>query len=132
MARPFDFQKPARDGAGFRQGWVCALCGENVVTSNEIDRAHHVIPNQCGRRGDPEPFRDFLRSEDNCVVLCEGCHLEAHSGNTRTGTLIGPSEFRYSHGKQGQARHATWARAVDRWWDRLAAWRGGAVPPVLP
>jgi hypothetical protein len=113
MVRPFDFSKEAKDQAFVRQWNRCAHCGQSLV--DVLDHAHHVVPNQIGKAGDPRD--SWMRSQDNCVVLCEDCHVRVHEdGRFRAGAVASPDYFPYSHGKQ-KAAHDQWAEELrQRFW----------------
>jgi len=63
----------------FREGRVCYCCG---IKTNLC--VHHKSNNE---------YEDI--SEDNCVVLCKGCHKIAHNGRP----LIWIQEYYKSHPK---------------------------------
>lgn len=109
MARPFDFTTSVRNAAFSRQWNRCAHCGE-PLTSQE-DHAHHVIPNQSG---DPDnEAHAFLRTVDNCVVLCATCHYAVHEfGRYATGAVAPPSYYPHSHGPDAPS-HRIWASQLD-------------------
>jgi 5-methylcytosine-specific restriction endonuclease McrA len=96
MKRPFNFKDTTKREAFKRQWNLCAHCGENL--SDFFDHAHHVIPNQTGRAGNVAD--QFLRTVDNCVILCDTCHERVHhDGSYRTGAVAPPEYYPYSHGK---------------------------------
>jgi hypothetical protein len=74
------FSKSTAAGALRRQENLCASCGTTIVATGnaaaadhkfgERAEAHHVIPHKMGGPA----------TEDNCVVLCRACHLNAHQG----------------------------------------------------
>lgn len=80
MARAFEFD-PTTKRAAFQRQWnLCAHCGEDIRSM--WDHAHHVVPNQAGRLGNPPD--EFISSADNCVILCDMCHYAVHdSGKYR-------------------------------------------------
>ena len=109
MERPFDFSKEVKNKAFFRQWNFCAICGKNLI--NLVDHAHHVIPNQLGRKGHRED--EWIKEVDNCVILCEQCHLRAHQdGKFRNGAVAPPDYFIYSHGKNSKAAHQAWVTRI--------------------
>jgi 5-methylcytosine-specific restriction endonuclease McrA len=117
MGRPFDFHRPTQQSARLRQGGRCAHCGERL--DDLWEHAHHVIPNQVGRVANPAD--DFLRSEDNCVVLCEPCHEAAHAfGQYQHGAVALAEWFPYSHNRRSSKAHEKWASSVDTEWERRA------------
>ena len=120
MARDFEFTDIVKRAAAQRQMNRCALCGKAVknLPLSEQQREngqikghgtldfHHVWPNQVGRvtRGGDQ----WIKTDINCVMLCQPCHKESHeNGNTRTGAVLHPSEFKYSHGGNTR-KHAQW------------------------
>jgi 5-methylcytosine-specific restriction endonuclease McrA len=109
MARPFDFGRPTRDQARFRQFGLCAVCGEDLVDLEE--QAHHVVPNQSGNPANPE--HGWLRLVDNCVILCEACHSAVHQhGHFRNGAVAPPSYYEHSHGRNRRL-HQGWAAELN-------------------
>jgi len=95
MVRQFDFNKDAKDSAYFRQWNKCAHCGVSLV--DYVDHAHHVVPNQSGNLANSK--HACLTEIDNCVMLCETCHIRVHQdGRFRTGATALPDYFLYSHG----------------------------------
>jgi hypothetical protein len=65
-----------------RQNFQCASCGRYISKIGqegqeshdflESAHGHHMIPNMMG--GPP--------TVENCVVLCQSCHLNAHQGGS--------------------------------------------------
>jgi 5-methylcytosine-specific restriction endonuclease McrA len=76
--RPFD-SRDKRTGEASSTG-VCARCGECL--DDEWEEAHHVVPNQSGDPDDAS--HSWLRSPDNCVVLCYLCHVMERSPRPAT------------------------------------------------
>ena len=106
--RPFDFSEAVRDEARLRQFGLCAHCGMSL--NDEWEEAHHAIPNQSG---DPQNQEHaWLRSVENCVVLCDMCHHMAHGENTRSGAVAPPDYYPFSHGRN-PVLHAAWARSLN-------------------
>jgi len=106
--RPFDFDDTVRREARLRQFGLCAHCGDSLT--DQWEEAHHAIPNQSG---DPNhPAHAWLRTVDNCVVLCDLCHHVAHAENTRTGAVAPPEFYEYSHGLD-RVQHAAWAARLN-------------------
>jgi hypothetical protein len=124
--REYDFSQQAKSQAFARQEGRCACCGESL--QDQLDNAHHVVPNQVGRRGREED--SFLRSSDNCVYLCESCHERVHQdGRYREGAVAGPEYYRHSHGGN-QKSHQQWARLVNAYWDRRFPKASAAEQPA--
>lgn len=81
MSAPYGrFSGNIQRAALARQKFKCGSCGTMIVTVGEVGKSqhqfreraegHHIIPNIDG--GPP--------TEDNCVILCRACHLNAHQG----------------------------------------------------
>jgi hypothetical protein len=80
VSRHTPFPIPSQRRALARQKSRCASCGFRVTAIGEAGRAdhafgeraeaHHVIPHKMGG-----PI-----TVENCVVLCQACHLNAHQG----------------------------------------------------
>ncbi|MFO0848217.1 MAG: hypothetical protein U0871_06640 [Gemmataceae bacterium] len=105
MGRPFDFGSLAPTEARQRQNGVCACCGRKL--DHVLEHAHHVVPNQSGQAGEPQHL--WLKSTDNCVILCDQCHWRVHQdGHYRTGAVAPPTYFPHSHGTNSSA-HWAWA-----------------------
>ena len=74
------FSRSVQNQALARQKSRCASCGTHITAIGEAGRAshelgertegHHVIPHKMGG-----PI-----TRENCVVLCQSCHLSAHQG----------------------------------------------------
>ncbi len=110
MSRAFGFSTAVRDEAFARQEGHCACCGEPL--DDQMDHAHHVIPNQSGRAG--EAGHAWLASPDNCVVLCDLCHYRVHEdGRYRSGAVAPPEYFPHSQG-DGARRHQEWVVGLRR------------------
>jgi hypothetical protein len=75
-------------------------------------KGHHVIPDQIGRVDVPADA--FLRTVENCVILCDVCHTEAHDDDTQNGAVPEPDWYRYSHGKSGNTEHRAWLLRVEK------------------
>jgi 5-methylcytosine-specific restriction endonuclease McrA len=117
MARPFEFDQRTKGQAFLRQWNLCAHCGRNL--SSLFDHAHHVIPNQTGVVGNPADA--FLRSVDNCVILCDTCHERVHQdGRYRAGAVAPAEYYPYSHGKQSP-QHTLWVIRVNAEWRRVSS-----------
>ena len=116
MARLFDFSKTVLDAALFRQKFHCAWCGEDL--QELIFHGHHVVPNQAATTH--SPANAWLRTEENCVMLCDNCHrvFGHEDGRYRTGAVPFARNYRFSHAGDHQA-HLQWASQVDsRPWPR--------------
>ena len=104
MSRPYDFSWTTRVQARLRQHCVCAHCGDHLDETYE--HAHHVVPNQTGTPGNPA--HQWIKSVDNCVVLCEACHDRVHEdGHFRNGAVAPAEYFTHSHGDNSLA-HQQW------------------------
>ena len=112
MGRPFDFSYSTKNTAWFRQNGLCAHCGESLI--DVVEHAHHVIPNQIGMPGNPQ--HRFLRTTDNCVILCEGCHSSAHDDDWGHGAMALAEFYPYSHGRTAYTDHVMWRRLITREW----------------
>jgi hypothetical protein len=109
MPRPFDFSSTTRFQARFRQLGACAVCAEDL--DDLIEHGHHVIPNQSGTPGNLQ--HTWLRLAENCVIVCEECHLRVHqNGNFRSGAVAPPSYFTHSHGGN-KKMHSAWAAELE-------------------
>ena len=121
MARPFDFDRATKNPAFFRQWNLCACCGVSLLDLH--DHAHHVIPNQIGDTSDPADA--FLRSADNCVILCDTCHKRVHAnGHYRTGVVAPATYYPHSHGKM-VAQRQPWVKRINAEWHRITARSAG-------
>ena len=110
MGRPFDFKEKVKTKARIRQQGMCALCGEDLADLEE--HAHHVIPNQSG---DPSnESHDWLRSAENCVIICDMCHDRVHeNGKYQKGAVAPPSYYEHSHGKFADS-HRSWVEKLEK------------------
>jgi 5-methylcytosine-specific restriction endonuclease McrA len=94
MARANEFTRTTKDQAFLRQKGRCAMCGGYLPKLydwyGEGSAAHHI------RRVADGGSRHL----DNCVILCETCHLQAHDwGKFRRPIEILRKEFRYLTGR---------------------------------
>jgi 5-methylcytosine-specific restriction endonuclease McrA len=110
MPRLFNFSKTTQDAALFRQKFRCAWCCEHL--SEVIFHGHHVVPGQAATAR--TPGNQWLRTEENCVMLCDHCHaVHGHEdGKYAKGAVPYARSFRYSHGPDFKA-HKNWADRVD-------------------
>ena len=107
MARTFEFSPGVRNDAFFRQGRRCGVCGLSFDDQQEF--GHHVIPDQSGNAADTADR--FLRTVDNCVMLCDSCHYIVHEGGLyAVGAVPSPEYYRYSHPRE--VDHKQWAAIV--------------------
>jgi|WetSurSiteA1Bulk_404760.scaffolds.fasta_scaffold01366_10 hypothetical protein len=107
--RPFDFYNGTADKARFRQRNLCAHCG--CVLIDELEFAHHVVPNQCGNPADPN--HQWLKTLINCVLLYHECHQRVHQdGRTRNGSVAPATYLPYSH--ETAKDHRAWAKQIDK------------------
>ena len=110
----YSFSPTVIKKAFFRQMFLCAHCGDNLLDLSE--NAHHVIPKQTGKPTDPLDV--FLRTESNCVILCEPCHTRVHQdGRYKMGAVAGPEGYPYSHGTD-RLEHRKWVKQIDFEWGR--------------
>lgn len=124
MPRIFAFTPQVKREARIRQYGICAHCGESL--DDVWEAAHHVVPNQSGAADDPEDA--FLRTADNCVVLCDDCHDAAHAHGAFLLGAVAPADwYPYSHGKEPLGPHEVWRQRIAREWRRLEA-RKASVP----
>ena len=91
---------------------------EEFVNEDEEDVVgHHVIPDQCGKYR--PRYAGFLRTDDNCVLICRECHDNAHEyGKFEHGIVANPSYFPFSHGAN-VAAHKAWCQTINTQWDTL-------------
>ena len=109
-----EFSAVTKFQALHRQWNRCANCG--TYLSFKVGRAHHVIPAQTSSMD--KPADTFLRSVDNCVILCNPCYDEVnHSGNHGDNAITSLSVYRYSHGLEKTAHR--------QWGDKLSARQTG-------
>lgn len=104
-----EFSAITKYQAFYRQWNRCACCGESLSFQN--GQAHHVIPAQStnGRVSD----NAFLRSVDNCVILCKHCYTdEMNTSNPGKGTISSPRVYNYSHGLE-RLSHQRWAKNLS-------------------
>jgi len=103
MSAPFLFDERTKASARSRQNGRCAACEE--VLTHLLEHAHHVIPKQTGN---PSVLADqWLRSVDNCVILCDQCHTAYHGHGRFRNVTAEPAVFKFSHGKNVGA-HKVW------------------------
>ena len=123
MARHFEFTDKVRNDAFFRQNARCAVCRYSLKDQEEF--GHHVIPDQSG---DPEDKQDaFLRSVDNCVMLCHTCHYVVHdSGHYRVGSVPPPDYYAHTHPRK--AAQQAWEALIRREYLRIYGKKFGRGP----
>jgi 5-methylcytosine-specific restriction endonuclease McrA len=103
MSSSFLFDQGTKARARLRQNGRCAACSRQL--NNLVEHAHHVVPKQTGTVS--APHDQWLRSLDNCVILCDDCHTAYHGhGRFRTVTAE-PAVFKFAHGKNFAA-HQQW------------------------
>ena len=80
MTKPFS--APIKNAALARQGYHCACCPKIISAPGEGARAYHLL----GERSEGHhliPHKAPLygpNTIENCVVICQACHLNAHQG----------------------------------------------------
>ena len=124
MSGQFSFSDTVKNDAFMRQNGRCAgaRCHRKLTFLEE--HAHHVVPQQCGR-GDQTSDR-WLKTSDNCVILCSTCHTAYH-GHGHFGTVVsGPDVFQYSHDADRVA-HLLWLKRVSTLYQAMLSPRGRAV-----
>ena len=103
MSSPFLFDERTKSVARLRQNGRCAACARDL--SDLLEHAHHVVPKQTGS---PSTSGDhWLRSVENCVILCEQCHTAYHGHGRFRNVTAEPAVFKFSHGKNVGA-HQQW------------------------
>lgn len=106
--RPFDFRKGTQNDARMRQEGRCACCGR--VLKDQMEHAHHVVPNQCGNPSNPS--HQWLREVENCVVLCDACHTRVHQdGRFAKGAVAPPAYF--EHARKDPNAQRTWVADLE-------------------
>jgi hypothetical protein len=107
---------------------LCAYCGANFVSGDDLINFHHLIPNHLGEKINGKikdnNFAIFMSSSRNCVMLCDSdndCHDLAHEDNSLSGPLTGPSAFKYSHGaaRQRSGERLRWIAEVNAYWTQI-------------
>ena len=94
-----EFSTVTKFQALHRQWNRCAHCGKHL--SLQVGHAHHVIPAQSSNMNNLDDT--FLRSVDNCVILCNHCNEQA--GNFGSNAIASLSTFKYSHGLENTMHH---------------------------
>jgi 5-methylcytosine-specific restriction endonuclease McrA len=112
--REYEFPRILRDQAWLRQDGLCAWCGRKLwsLIREMYIHAHHVVPDQAAQSKSPE--YSWLKTLENCVMLCEECHREFghQDGRFRTGAVPFARHYRFSHGPDRRA-HGRWAATID-------------------
>src|SRR6476660_5057338 len=108
MKRPFSFNATVKLNALLRQHSLCAGCQDPLTFLEE--HAHHVVPAQAGH--EDRPANAWLRTVDNCVILCATCHMVYHGYGRFATVAAEPGAFTYSHGND-RAAHEAWVRRVS-------------------
>lgn len=109
MTQFFNFTGQVKATARVRQFGTCALCGDDL--DNELEHAHHVIPQQSGNIANPN--HAWLKSADNCVVLCVPCHERVHENSKfKKGAVAPATYFEFSHGKD-RLSHQGWLKTMN-------------------
>lgn len=122
--RPFEFDNRVKAASRLRQEGLCAHCGESL--DDLWEHAHHVVPNQSGDEGNT--LHAWLRTEINCVTLCQDCHERVHQdGRFRDGAVAPAEYFPHSHGLN-RASHTAWvqdlrSKAIQTVWGARTDWR---------
>jgi 5-methylcytosine-specific restriction endonuclease McrA len=128
--RSYDFPPDVRLRVYDRQDGVCAACDKGLVAitlasgwtafvneDHERVVGHHVIPDQSGKSRPQHAA--FLRTDENCVLICQECHDNAHEyGEFQHGIVANPSYFPFSHGAD-TAAHSAWCKTINAQWDKL-------------
>jgi len=104
-----EFSTVTKFQALHRQWNRCAHCGKHL--SLQVGHAHHVIAVRSNNLNNLDDT--FLRSVDNCVILCNHCcDLVGHSGNIGNNAITSLSAFKYSHGLE-KNEHYQWDDKVS-------------------
>lgn len=83
----FPFAEQTKAEAAERQQEMCASCGDSLADGPS--HAHHTgITVQEARAWGLESSPDYVKSTDNCSIVCEPCHqgFVHDGGRTRTAT----------------------------------------------
>ena len=104
MAREFEFEQDVQSRAHLRQNSLCAHCGMTLVW--QYDKAQPVYPVE----GANDAASQWRKEVDNCVILCNGCHIWVHDegANPSTAPTL-PEEYLFSHGPRNSGPHREWA-----------------------
>lgn len=127
----FYFSQETERRVAYRQDNKCACCGQNIIKllqQEGIDwQAHHIIPVQTARL--QVELDKWFKSEDNCVILCEECHIdEAHNRNYNGLVSVpdlkkGNSVFAHAYATNVKGYKA-WAEAITQKWEEIAKKNG--------
>ena len=80
------FSNLTKNQARFRQRGKCAHCGQSL---NELDESAHYLLRE--NFGGPD-------KEENCVILCQGCHSTVHNNASFQSSYLAPlSHFPYAN-----------------------------------
>ncbi len=109
MPHTYNFSRITKNQAFFRQWNNCAHCGGSLL--NVMDHAHHVFSKQLGKSTVADS--EWIKSVDNCVILCENCHWRVHeNGHYLRGAVAAPEFYPFSHGKDSMF-HKAWAQKLS-------------------
>jgi len=122
----YNFDDTIRDSARSRQEGYCASCTPKRKLAAKGGIGHHVIPVQTLNYTEADETKPvfqnagfFIKSLDNCVMLCGDCHFHYHEfGNTSNGAVAVPETFTHSHGVRSDL-HNVWTEKVDTVWRLL-------------
>jgi|SRR6266478_1734714 len=107
MNSPFLFDEATKKMARLRQNGRCAACQHSL--NDLLEHAHHVVPKLTGN---PSIAADqWLRSVNNCVILCDTCHTAYHGHGAFRTVTAEPAVFKYSHGNN-LAAHQQWLAEI--------------------
>ncbi len=125
MAREVEFTAEVLERVVQRQQCQCGRCGDQLTSDFSGDS---VIPAESfAAQSDGQTF---LKSEDNCVAVCQECHSFIDGASTQLGKVAPPEFYPHSHGTDSSA-HKEWARHIYVQWyeNRIRQLSRPAVEP---
>jgi 5-methylcytosine-specific restriction endonuclease McrA len=90
MARTNEFSETTQQLALSRQRFRCASCGADIAEIGNGGRSSHRFGEGAHGHHVTHVKLGGSSAVENCVVLCQSCHYNAHEGgNYRWGTVQG-------------------------------------------
>lgn len=99
MPRPNEFSRTTQKLALARQKNRCASCGTIIFVLGNAAWEEHEYTEGVQAHHRKHVKLGGLATLDNCVILCQSCHYNAHEGDYRSGTVVGRKiDFPYFRG----------------------------------
>ena len=126
MTRDVEFPANVLDRVIERQHGQCGGCGDQLTSDYSDDPVIPAVSFANSTDG-----QAFLKSDDNCIVVCQECHDDIDDVSRQTGSVPPPEIYPHSHGSD-LAAHQEWSTRINNRWDQIQTEQPSFAPSFAP